>query len=319
MINITVSMASGGSTTELQVAAADSMLELCSRIAAGLALPKQRLALVGPNGNVLSEEGCVGDALLDGALLTAVKLPCNVKASEYAGHVKHWSSYPPDDWGTMAFKRLCRVEFPPSTGRDVNMMPFVMGEEESLPNDLRAYWPMIMTCLDNGGDEEFGEESERGKVCFLTVQETEVEEGAPQRRPGLHVDRHSPDKPGPGGKIRWGGCTGGIFLCSSVDKSTRVWSCRIKPDAIGDLGSVEHLREHIGEGDDIEAGELVWLTDVTPHQSLPLSTPGPRQFFRLVTSEVTQWYAHHSTPNPLGTEPKPGLTEIVYGNKFDTA
>merc|ERR1712107_790288 len=54
----------------------------------------------------------------------------------------------------------------------------------------------------------------------------------------------------------------------------------------------------------------------TPHESLPLKTGAFRQFFRLVTSQVSLWYADHSTPNPLGVKPDPAITKIVRGNKF---
>ena len=41
-----------------------------------------------------------------------------------------------------------------------------------------------------------------------------------------------------------------------------------------------------------------------------------RQFFRLVTSQVSLWYKDHSTPNPLGVKPDPDVTQTVVGDKF---
>ena len=41
-----------------------------------------------------------------------------------------------------------------------------------------------------------------------------------------------------------------------------------------------------------------------------------RQFFRLVTSQVSLWYRDHSTPNPLGVGPDPTITHTVVGDKF---
>ena len=64
------------------------------------------------------------------------------------------------------------------------------------------------------------------------------------------------------------------------------------------------------------SGEMVWITDCTPHESLPLPAGKSRQYFRLVTSDVSVWYADHSTPNPLGIVP-PENVKIVSGNKFD--
>ena len=54
----------------------------------------------------------------------------------------------------------------------------------------------------------------------------------------------------------------------------------------------------------------------TPHESLALPQGGYRQFFRLVTSQVSLWYKDHSTPNPLGVEPDPTITRTVVGDKF---
>ena len=54
----------------------------------------------------------------------------------------------------------------------------------------------------------------------------------------------------------------------------------------------------------------------TPHESLVLPERAYRQFFRLVTSQVSLWYKDHSTPNPLGVEPDPAITRTVRGDKF---
>ena len=61
---------------------------------------------------------------------------------------------------------------------------------------------------------------------------------------------------------------------------------------------------------------MYWITDRTPHESLPMRNEQYRQFFRIVTSEVSFWYKYHSTPNPLGVVPDPAITKIVAGNKF---
>ena len=104
------------------------------------------------------------------------------------------------------------------------------------------------------------------------------------------------------------------------------------------LGDVESLRGAMpGRGLLLEAGRLYWLTDRyvphilfkesthfstilhlhrTPHESLPIKEGAFRQFFRLVTSQVSLWYADHSTPNPLGVLPDPDVTRIVTGDKF---
>merc|ERR1712196_724748 len=134
-------------------------------------------------------------------------------------------------------------------------------------------------------------------VGYLTIQESHVKEGDSQRRSGLHIE-----SPGQvlteGGKFRdaridWG-CGivrgdmsrvyGGLYMASNVPNSCRVWDVQIgDPTAIAShLGDVEHLRDLLGEGIMLEAGTMYWMTDATPHESLPLTHDAYRQFFRVV-------------------------------------
>ena len=159
--------------------------------------------------------------------------------------------------------------FPPPTDININMMPFIVGftlEKSLLPEFVRPYWPMIEACLYPEMERSWHAmwpdnwaKSEIGKVNFLTIQESWVEPGTSQRRPGLHVD--SP------GRVRiqdtdqaviegkgssrpyrghpWGqGCAhrgkdrsvilrGGIYLASSLPSSCRAWNCRVAHDAVG--------------------------------------------------------------------------------------
>lgn len=110
---------------------------------------------------------------------------------------------------------------------------------------------------------------------------------------------------------------GGIYLASSVPSSCRAWDCKVDSQAVSRLGDVEHLRHVLpGPGVELEARRIYWITDRTPHESLPLPEGGPRQFFRLVTSQVSLWYTDHSTANPLGVVPDPAITNTVRGDKF---
>eukprot|EP00091_Calanus_sinicus_P011195 TRINITY_DN25410_c0_g1_i1.p1 TRINITY_DN25410_c0_g1~~TRINITY_DN25410_c0_g1_i1.p1 ORF type:complete len:182 (-),score=51.59 TRINITY_DN25410_c0_g1_i1:91-636(-) len=112
---------------------------------------------------------------------------------------------------------------------------------------------------------------------------------------------------------------GGIYLASSIPSSCRAWNCGVEPPAIGSLGDIEHMREALpGPGFELEAGQLYWLTDRTPHESMALPQGAHRQFFRIVTSQVSLWYKDHSTPNPLGVEPDPTITRTVIGDKFSS-
>ena len=237
--------------------------------------------------------------------------------------------------------------FPKPKNIVINMMPFVMSkrffEECCLPKNLHDYWRRIIAFCPV--DEE-----EIGKICYLTIHENKVKKKCSQRRPGIHTE--SPgrvkirsarndvicrDNRGMGSSnvikneiyAYWGKGTayrgedriekrGGIFMASTVGNSCRVWDCQItNDDLIGELGDVEHLREFLPEGEVMKPNCLYWLTDRTPHESLQLDQKQYRQYFRLVTSQVSLWYEDHSTKNPLGVVPDPSITKIIRGSKFD--
>ena len=109
----------------------------------------------------------------------------------------------------------------------------------------------------------------------------------------------------------------GLYVASNVANSTRVWNLQVREpeNIVGALGDIEHLRTALGPGHTLPANCLVWLTDRTPHESMPLRAGTHRQFFRLVTSNVSVWYAAHSTPNPLGVKP-PESVRIIEQDKF---
>ena len=129
---------------------------------------------------------------------------------------------------------------------------------------------------------------------------------------------------------------GGIYLASSVGDSCKLWDCQVNPgydggEIIGHLGDIEHLRDFLPDSDErvmsngteypltevMEENTLYWITDRTPHESLPLDRETHRQWFRLVTSQVSLWFEDHSTKNPLGIVPDPEITTIVKGSKFE--
>ena len=273
----------------------------------------------------------------------------------------------------IAFAHVDMVEFPESTGRDVNMMPFVMFDRSSLPEDLQCYWPMIRQCTralvrkdDSPGKPFTGLgpcASLARSVGYLTVQESVVSRGASQRRPGLHTEGFTRLPSESGTCLRtpfwhgwgFGKCMGagefegGIFMASNVDDSCHVYDTLVPPELVGRGGDISHLRDtfhrhlpaapqpryrrerehcacpppgskgapvgdaHVtaGHGGKVRVGgpismqenELYWITDRTPHESMPLAEGTHRQYFRLVAGKVDVWFAAHSTPNPLGTLP----------------
>ena len=44
---------------------------------------------------------------------------------------------------------------------------------------------------------------------------------------------------------------------------------------------------------------MVFITDCTPYENLPLKAGTSWQYFQLVTSEIFDWDVDHYSPNPL--------------------
>ena len=246
--------------------------------------------------------------------------------------------------------------FPEPNNININMMPFVMNkkfEECYLPENLRQYWEYLIKPLFRS--YHANAKSEEGKICFLTIHESLVGSNESQRRPGLHTDNPGTisfnddqvtssgdndtkdDKSkgrgsshvrfyehhwGMGVNLRHDEVEGGIYMASNVKKSCAVWNSQIQCDEgngkeiIGEHGDIEFLRPYIGKPKLMKPNHLYWITDRTPHESLPLKEETYRQYFRLVTHEVSLWFEDHSTKNPLGLVPDSNITKIIKGSKF---
>lgn len=207
----------------------------------------------------------------------------------------------------LACKKIAKVIFPKTRYIDINMMPFIIGDKHSIPEEYRHYYNMVEQCDIN--------EEEYGKIGYLSIKESFVDAGNTHRRGGIHTEK---PKKGMGwgggwgsGKIDNGVVKGGLYFANSVDDSCKIWDMKIDdPDKLGDCDRFMHmLKNEIS----LKAGELYWLTDETPHQSIPLKESSHRQWFRFVSSQVGIWYEAHSTKNKLGVLPN---CQVVYGSKF---
>eukprot|EP00980_Cylindrotheca_fusiformis_P013885 scaffold3598_cov115-Cylindrotheca_fusiformis.AAC.21 len=106
-------------------------------------------------------------------------------------------------------------------------------------------------------------------------------------------------------------------MASSVANTSEVWDALVNKNAPGivdEHGGCEYLRPFFGKGTKLQAGELIWMTDCTPHEALPQEVSGHRQFFRVVTPHVSHWYAAHSTKNPKVD--LPSNVTVVHASKF---
>merc|ERR1711871_151600 len=109
---------------------------------------------------------------------------------------------------------------------------------------------------------------------------------------------------------------GGIFMASNVEKSCALYDVIIQePHLVAKKGGdIEYLRPLCGPPHFMEANAIYWMTDRTPHESLPLPVGTKRQYFRLVAGPITHWFANHSTANPHCELPKD--VQVIIGDKF---
>ena len=192
------------------------------------------------------------------------------------------------------YQEVSRINFPQFNGLMINMMPVIVGDIDSLPDELKSYHSIInQTRL------------EQGSLAYLTVRESIITSNAPQSRGGIHVEAPKLNAWGGGA---WGGISfdKGVYM-ASTDGACNVWD------------ELAHDRDHQGAcsvstvPEKMKESMLYWITDKTPHQALPSAVGTQRQFFRLVSDEISVWYSQHNTKNPKGIMPN---CEIVDYNKF---
>lgn len=187
------------------------------------------------------------------------------------------------------------VQFPASSGTNVNMMPVVMGDLRTLPTELHGYAPMMRR--SPWAD---------GAVVYLTVHESMVRTGTSQRRGGVHTERTARYAWGGGG---WGKHEG-VWM-ASTDGACRAWDEDVDQSDVNLHGGL--LRPVRGTECQFNAGRLYSFNDSTPHEALTSDVDHYRQFYRLVGPDIDVWYAAHSTPSPFGVLPR---GKFVTENKF---
>ena len=146
--------------------------------------------------------------------------------------------------------------FPPPQGLNINMMPFLPNQKESLPPEFHGYWPLIQHCVAVSHNLE--------PVWYLTIHEGVVQPGYTQRRAGLHTElpgEYQQDskmtlerrdgwgcgvlvRPSFKGKIAEGSglpegpIHRGIFMASTLNASCAVYPVSLDPSVIDSGGSV---------------------------------------------------------------------------------
>lgn len=193
------------------------------------------------------------------------------------------------------------VTFPEFTGARVMMMPVIMGERKSLPEELAQYRPLFAKLSKAWG---LRRRSMIGAVGYLTIDEQIVPEGRTHRRPGIHVDGIGPDRKLGG----WGGGGGyassefGMVL-ASTHVGCRAWKQWFAgyPDANGDCAILKRQCDPSREVL-MQANVAYWCGPLTVHEPLVMPQETKRQFIRLSGPSTAPWYDGY-TVNPLGFQP----------------
>ena len=194
------------------------------------------------------------------------------------------------------------IQFPKFTGVKCNMMPFVQGDSESLPEAYKPYAQIV--------DENY---LEKGEVGYLTIHESNVGAGQSQRGYNAHglnrnvhieVGRYE-NKNSWGGGNSWGGKRAVlldddtmVLIANSISDTCRVWNAQeMAFTNDGDLSAyIDKYPECTGRL--MKAGELAKISIFTPHECIPQKQSGPRQFFRIVGKGV-HGRESYFTVNPL--------------------
>lgn len=116
-------------------------------------------------------------------------------------------------------------------------MPFIMGDNDSLPDEVRGYIPLIEAAPMTPG-----------AVVYLSIHESRVEKGFSQRRGGIHTEGTNSLSWGGGswggGKLTSSGFQGGVVM-GSTDGRCMVWD--MQTTDVDDHGGLLEHPQSLGE------------------------------------------------------------------------
>lgn len=183
-----------------------------------------------------------------------------------------------------------KITFPEFAGIRCLMMPYIQGDSSSVPEKYRSGYEEI---LDNIYID-------KGKVGFLTIDESYVKKGSPQRGDRAKHGRALHTEAGilPNKIYAWGGGGWGhihnvelekdvkVLLANNINDSCAIWNAThedTSPD--GDIGNLAEMYP-LTEAVLMKAGEVHEIGILTPHESLPVNADTNRQFLRIISSGV---------------------------------
>lgn len=193
---------------------------------------------------------------------------------------------------------FARIVFGEFTGARVLNLPFIQGDPESVPANIREYYGDIIAKLV----------LQPGKVGYLTLDEGKLQEGEIQRASHMKHERplhtevgiiQNTGRWGNGGNWREGTSPDGghnnvevdlgteILIASSVANTCAIWDATVEDTSddgdIGDRADEFPYEDATLMGE----GEVHKCTVLTPHEPLPMPKSGFRQFIRIVGQGLT--------------------------------
>jgi hypothetical protein len=182
-----------------------------------------------------------------------------------------------------------KITFPPFTGLQCLMMPYIQGDPDSVPDKYRSYADILTTVTIHEGD-----------VGYLTIDESLAIKGKPHRgtRAKTARDLHTEAGVDPNKIYMWGYTGWGkhhkvtldhdvqVLLANNLSDSCAIWNCTHEDTSIdGDIGYAADQYPY-SEATLMKAGEVHTIGILTPHESLPVPQNTNRQFLRIVSSGV---------------------------------
>lgn len=195
-----------------------------------------------------------------------------------------------------------KIEFPIYSGLRCLMMPYIQGDDSSVPEAYANYSEIIKSVS-----------IKRGDIGFLTIDESPVLAGKPHRGKRARYARalHTEAGRDPNRIYQWGdgGNWGGdrkvtlernvrVLIASNLDDSCAIWNAEHEETSLdGDIGH-EADKYPYAAAKLLKAGELADIGILTPHESLPATIDFNRQFIRIISSGV-HGREEYFTRNPL--------------------
>lgn len=199
-----------------------------------------------------------------------------------------------------------KIKFPAYSGLRCLMMPYIQGDENSVPAVYAPYRDIIRSVFLKHGD-----------IGFLTIDESPVAAGKTHRGARARYARalHTEAGRTPNRIYQWGdgggwGTPDGdghrvtldrdvrVLIASNLDDSCAIWDSEYEnTSSDGDIGHEAEMYPY-SAARFLKAGEVADIGILAPHESLPVAKDFNRQFLRIVSSGV-HGREEYFTKNPL--------------------